>query len=177
MRNGMTTRQGIYVVIENNTKLPNTISEAVPLYPKSSTELGLTLKKLLRLKEPYPSKCIDNYPEMFKNTAVAGNLNFTYSEKTCRSMCSNFFINKFCGCYYPQIIEGVIDMDQFSNSSFCDSDIPKKHPCIIKSQMVSSESSSDGINACQCFPECTQSLYQVHILNHFIISSIFDILR
>ena len=163
MRNGMTDKQGIYVVIENNGQLPNVISESIPLYPQSSTDLGLTVKNIIRLKKPYPSKCIDQYPDIYRNMTLNGKFDFLYSEKTCQSMCTNYQMHKYCGCYYPQLIEGSIGWGQFLNSEFCEYNFTKTNSCIDKAREVIA-SSSETNNICQCFPECKQSIYQVSIL-------------
>merc|ERR1719322_1391859 len=42
MRNGMTEKQGVGLVIEEDTRLPNVVSEHIPLYPHSSTYIALT---------------------------------------------------------------------------------------------------------------------------------------
>ena len=92
MRNGMTERQGIYVVIENNSKLPNVISDAVPLYSKRSTDIGLTLRTFLRLKDPYPSKCSDSYPKLYQNMTLHG----TFESARFRNTLTWDILNSSC---------------------------------------------------------------------------------
>ena len=159
MRNGMTEKQGIYVVIGNSGQLPNIVSESLPLYPKSSTELGLTVRNIARLEDPYPSKCADEYPAKYQNMTLNGNFDFLYSEKTCQSMCVNYLINKYCGCYNPKVIEGTLGWRQYANSSFCDT-FTEKAPCIDKALTVY-RSSSETNNVCECFSECKQAIYTV----------------
>ena len=162
MRNGMTEKQGIYVVIGNSGQLPNIVSESLPLSPKSSTELGLTVTNIARLEDPYPSKCADEYPARYQNMTLNGKFDFLYSEKTCQSMCVNYLINKYCGCYNPKVIEGNLGWRQYSNSTFCEYTFTKTAPCIGKALKVI-RSSSETNNVCQCFPECKQAIYRVSL--------------
>ena len=159
MRNGMTEKQGVNVVIEDSSKLPNVISEHIPLYPMSSTDVGLTVRNIVRLKDPYLSNCTDKYPDMYKNMTSNGKFDFGYSEKTCQSMCHNYYIHQYCGCYIAQIIEGSLGWGQFSNSSFCVSNVTKATSCDDKARELFVKNKY----VCQCFPECAQPVYQVYL--------------
>ena len=167
MRNGMTEKQGINVVIDDSSKLPNVISEHMPLYPHSSTDIGLTIRNILRLEAPYPSDCRDEYPEMYKNMTSSGKFDFSYSEKTCQSMCHNYYIHKYCGCYRPQIIEGSLGWGQFSDSTFCAFNLTKTSSCDDEARDVFVKSNY----LCQCFPECVQPVYQVYLYKLYKTSS------
>ena len=171
MRNGMTEKQGVGLIIEEDSRLPSAVSEHIPLYPHSSTFVALMEKNFLRLKSPYPSKCKTVYPEIFKNMTAGGDFDYAYSEKKCQSMCHNYFIHKYCGCYIPSIIEGSLGWGQFSDSKFCDYNFTKTDPCIHEGH----KSYDDGnVDVCECFPECVQPIYQV-LEKYFITAGIYFI--
>ena len=158
MRNGMTEKQGIGLIIEEDSRLPSAVSEHIPLYPHSSTFVALTEKNFIRLKSPYPSNCTTMYPEMLKNMTAGGEFDFSYSEKSCQSMCHNYYIHKHCGCYIPPIIEGSLGWEQFSNSRFCDYNFTKMDSCIREGH----EAYENGhVDVCECLPECVHPIYQV----------------
>ena len=63
MRNGMTTEQGVTIVIHDPTKPPNINSEGIPARPGTSTHIGLTHETLKRLKSPYASNCSSEWAD------------------------------------------------------------------------------------------------------------------
>ena len=81
MRNGMTEKQGVALVIEKDSNLPNVVSEHIPLYPHSSTFVGLVEKNIRRLKSPYPSNCTTTYPERYKTMTKNGEFHFRYRRR------------------------------------------------------------------------------------------------
>ena len=158
MRNGMTEKQGIGLVIEEVSRLPNVVSEHIPLYPHSSTYVAMTERNIMRLKAPYPSNCTTSYPEMYKNMTSEGKFDFSYSEKTCQSMCHNYYVHKYCGCYMPAILESSIGWEQFLNSDFCRYEFTKTNSCFHDALKVIDV---DNEAACGCFPECVHPIFEV----------------
>ena len=165
MRNGMTEKQGIGLIIEEDTRLPSAISEHIPLYPHSSTFVALTEKNFLRLESPYPSNCTTKYPERYINMTAHGDFDFGYSEKTCQSMCHNYYIYKHCGCYLPSLMEGSLGWEQFSNSAFCGYNFTKTDSCIKDGH----KSYGHGdFEHCECLPECVHPIFQVQWKQLFV---------
>ena len=160
MRNGMTHRQGINLVIEESSRIPNIVSEHIPLYPHSSTHVAITEKNIFRLTEPYPSKCTNTYPEKYKNMTTNGAFEYAYSEKTCQSMCRSYFVHEYCGCYKPAILEGSLGWTQFSNSKFCEYNFTITDSCFVEAINLVLDSNE---KVCECFPECYSPKYQVYL--------------
>ena len=158
MRNGMTEKQGVGLIIEEDSRTPSVVSEHIPLYPHSSTFVALTERNILRLKSPYPSNCSDHYPDRYKNLTENGEYDFSYSEKTCQSLCHNYYVHQFCGCYLPAIIEGALGWTQFKDAKFCDYDFTKTDKC-FKEAIHYYDQDNEGV--CGCYPECFHPIYQV----------------
>ena len=62
MRNGMTASKGAWIIVENNTKPPNIVSEGMPLRIGTETNIALSTEVLERLKHPYQSNCTTFWP-------------------------------------------------------------------------------------------------------------------
>ena len=161
MRNGMTEKQGISLTIEENSKLPNVVSEHIQLNPHTSSYIALSEKNILRLKKPYPSDCITTFPDKYKNLTTSGEFEFSYSEKTCQSMCHNYYVHQYCGCYMPATIEGSLGWTQFSNSTFCADSYTKTDPCFDNAREFYNR---DNEKACECSSECVHPIYEVSFL-------------
>ena len=171
MRNGMTEKQGVGLVIEEDTRLPNVVSEHIPLYPHSSTYIAMTERNILRLKSPYPSHCTSEYPEKYKNMTKTGEFDFSYSEKTCQSFCHNYYVHKYCGCYLATILESSLGWKQFSNSEFCGYNFTKTNSCFNKALEIYDK---DNEARCECLPECFQPIFQVSY-SRYLLNSRLDI--
>ena len=168
MRNGINQRSGVHIVIENNTKIPSLVSKGLSVMPGTETNIGLTLKKVQRLRNPYKSNCTNNFDaERISN--ITGNW-FRYSSTICKGMCFGSIFVEVCGCVHPSLIEGI-SLERWMGVAAA-----KVRICNV------TEGSEDYVcagtnvlnkvieeNICDCKPECYEGKYRVTFL--FILNA------
>ena len=86
MRNGLTTTNGIHVVIEDSRISPSIISEGLSVQPGTEVAIGLQKATISRLPDPFKSRCIDEY-RYEPISGIAELSLFQYSAKNCKSWC------------------------------------------------------------------------------------------
>ena len=160
MRNGINQRSGVHIVIDSNTKIPSIVSKGLSVMPGAETNIGLTSKKIRRLRQPFNSNCTDNFDGERVNN-ITGNW-FRYSSTICKGMCYASIFLEVCGCVHPSFIEGFLLEGWASvaaaNVRICDvTERSEDFVCAITSgfRKVSEE------NVCDCNPECYEEKYKV----------------
>ena len=160
MRNGINKRSGAHIVIENNTKIPSIVSKGLSLMPGTETNVGLTSKKIQRLRQPFKSNCTNEFEAVRVNN-ITGNW-YRYSSTICKGMCYGSIFFEVCGCVHPSFIEGVL-LERWASLAG-----DKIRICNVR------EGSDDYVcsnttgfrkvseeNVCDCNPECYEGNYRV----------------
>ena len=164
MRNGINQRSGAHIVIENNTKIPSIVSKGLSVMPGTETNIGLTSKKIRRLRKPYKSNCTDEF-DSERVSNISGN-GYRYSTTICKGMCYGSIFLEYCGCVHPSFIEGVL-LEKWDSLA----DHVQIRICNVR------EGSDDYVcsnttgfrkvreeNVCDCNPECYEGKYRVKFL-------------
>ena len=163
MRNGINQRSGAHIVIENNTKIPSIVSRGLSVMPGTETNIGLTSKKIRRLRQPFKSNCTDEF-DAERVSNITGNW-YRYSSTICKGMCYGSIFFEVCGCVHPSFIEGVL-LERWASLA-----AERVRICnVIEGSDDYVCSNTTGFrkvgeeNVCDCNPECYEGKYRVRFL-------------
>ena len=163
MRNGINQRSGVHIVIDSNTKIPSIVSKGLSVMPGAETNIGLTSKKIRRLRQPFKSNCTDAFnAERVRNFTGNG---FRYSSTICKGMCYGSIFLEVCGCVHPTFIEGLLLMqwNDLGTTKIRICNITEGSKDIVCSNTTGFPTVSKE-NVCDCNPECHEGKYRVTFL-------------
>ena len=163
MRNSINQRSGAHIVIENNTKIPSIVSKGLSVMPGAETNIGVTSKKIQRLKRPYKSNCTNNF-DAESVLSITGNRS-RYSSTICKGMCYARIFIEYCRCVHPSLVEGI-ELKQWMRVAatgvvrICNvTEGSADYTCA--NQMMPKVAED---NVCGCNPECHEGKYRVGFL-------------
>ena len=103
-RNGITTTDGLFVIVGNRTIPPAIYANSIRLRPNVATDLRLRQTTISRQSAPYPSQCIDAYPPQYDSPPGL----FNYSESNCQGFCQSIIVFNSCNCWHPYFISPYV---------------------------------------------------------------------
>ena len=161
MRNGLTTELGVRIIIESDTELPNVVSNGISAQVGIQTNIGLQRSTISRLPAPYESNCTGKILNPKIETVLMSNGRYSYSTKSCMSICYLLDIVANCQCYSPEDLEGIF-LNEFDHFSL------GKRPCDLSQNSADAaclRNYHQGSNAiktsCDCNAECFDEKYKV----------------
>ncbi len=139
------------VTIHQKETLPPVLSNGIDILPGTSTNIGLTMKKIERLDSPYgkcqPSK---TYP---------GHTKFIYSEELCEQLVKFKEISQSCGCKSMQFNDLTNSGDEYKKNCLYPNEnnlnLIKNIPC---EKSMNDSSWADSLS--ECVWPCSQLDYE-----------------
>ena len=160
MRNGVTKNDGISLTIQSAHESPNLLTNTIHLPPGTTTNIGLTIEKIVRLKAPYSSNCTDGFDyERSNETPLA------YSPVRCKSSCYIKEIYKNCGCLSPIFMQGNFDFleEQERDQRYCKVSFTSADS-LCSARLFNFSNPDSPLTKCtDCRPACNSDNYQVYI--------------
>ena len=108
MRNTLTKWSGASVTLFQNGGSPDIYGKAISIQPGTETKIGISKTKMKTkyFKEPYLSKCTDNWQTKYW-------LDFQpYTTIQCREAAVQVTVMKHCKCVmHEKMLNGIVEMD------------------------------------------------------------------
>ena len=143
--------EGVKVVIHDPKSSPLIEEDALSLTPSTATTMALSVTKVKRLQEPFPSKCNKGWDEVDLGVANLVANNTIYSEKHCDRLCLRNGIYNECGCVVCWL-DDLNLKEKLNNSRYC---IQDEDPICVRYV----REHFDRVANCSCGPACKQVKY------------------
>ena len=154
MRNTLTQWTGASITMFKNDLMPDIYGNAVSIHPGSETKIGIK-KQVLESKfhkEPYISKCTDQWDKKIGNRAVG-----PYMPAQCSELAFQIPSLETCNCLlHEKVLNGMPELDPTTwNWCFSKEQIKCAEEVLVSIRNGTREPYLD------CKPRCNSVIYQV----------------
>ena len=155
MQGGFTPSLGVRLILHERDKLPLTSTAGISLGTNTETNIVIRALKNTRQPAPFPSECLDDWPDDVKETL--NGVDIKYQDNLCQSFCLDQFIQDACNC----TLTLVLDYDR-QLSHRCQLHDPIEGLCV--SEIASPHSLKKLTKSCtQCRPSCEETRFETHV--------------
>ena len=159
MRNTLTKWSGASVTLFQNDGAPDIYGRAISVQPGTETKIGLTKEEHRKefCKEPYISKCSENWAEKFPFDFQP------YSTALCAEAVQQMVCMSKCKCMISdQMLNGLVEMDP-TMIMWCG---PMHTECVSNAKQGLLNNSIEPFMKCK--PRCSEDVYQVVLKTIFL---------
>jgi hypothetical protein len=156
MRYGLTPNEGATIILDEKAKFPCVLSRPIQISPNTKTSVEMTLYRVTRQETPYTSNCSNSYPSYLEPNAPADTY---YSSITCLNLCLTQYIEIYCGCLDPLLMEARDNFDS-TGLTFCSTNVyTTERDCVH----TASANYSHQASPCPCMAECAEYTHHVSL--------------
>lgn len=145
-----TNLQGFVIMIHDRFRSPDPNSDGVFVAVGMTTYIGLSMKRVRLLPEPFRSDCHTGWPEgePYNSFLTKDDM---YSEQGCRKICINYYIMKECNCL--DLYKGVDYQQMLDSDTICvdEATIPCRRQKVQDPENVTGN--------CNCPKRCNEVQY------------------
>ena len=140
--------------------------------PNTETNIAISLRQISRLKKPYESDCMGDYPPQITGPISDMKEHIYFSDMTCREACLVGFIGNKCNCVDP-LSKDARQLTDYSITNFCNVDYKsEERKCVNEARHDYMKYSQIDQHPCGCGLDCKHNKYMVNFFNLYILHSI-----